>query len=234
MALRLHYLQHVPFEGLGHIRPWAEGAGAAVTATRFHRDEAFPELEAFDLLVVMGGPMSTYETGIYPWLTRERQFIQDAIDDGKAVLGICLGAQLIADALGADVYPNEHREIGWFDIERTKAADGHGIASCLPPRMKVFHWHGDTFDLPPGALRIARSAGCLNQGFVFGDRVAGLQFHLETTPDSLEALIANGGHELRPGPFVQSAGDMRTAAEAYTANQAVLEIILERLASEAA
>lgn len=233
MALRLHYLQHVPFEGLGHIRAWAEDAGAAITATRFDQDQPLPKTDAFDLLVVMGGPMSTHESKRYPWLARELPFIRDAIDGGKAVLGICLGAQLIAAALGARVYPNEQREIGWFDIERTEAAAGQSIVNCLPPRMKVFHWHGDTFDLPAGALRIARSAACLNQGFVFGDRVVGLQFHLETTPDGLQALIANGGDDLSAGLFVQSAADMRAAYEFYAANHTVLDTILGRLAARA-
>jgi GMP synthase (glutamine-hydrolysing) len=233
MALRLHALQHVPFEGLGHIRSWAKSAGAAITATRFHQGQALPEMEAFELLIVMGGPMSTHETKRYPWLTRETQFIRNAIDDGKAVLGICLGAQLIANALEARVYPNEHPEIGWFDIERTEAAARQSIGNCLPSRMKVLHWHGDTFDLPTGALRIARSPACLNQGFVFGDRVVGLQFHLETTPDSLQALIANGSEDLRPGPFVQSAAGMRAEYASYGANHAVLDTILERLAERA-
>ena len=231
MTLRLHYLQHVPFEGLGRIRPWAQATGAAITATRFYQGHSLPALDAFDLLVIMGGPMSIDDTDQYPWLVSEKRFIREAVTADKAILGICLGAQLVADALGAPVYPNDHREIGWFDIERTQSAAGHAIGDCLPPRIKVFHWHGDTFDLPAGALPLARSAACRNQGFAVGDRVVGLQFHLETTPESLQALIANGRDDLKPGPYVQSPDAMRAANEWYAPNHDVLEAILNRLSA---
>lgn len=231
MTLRLHYLQRVSFEGPGQIGPWAETAGVDITATRFFQDPALPVLETFDFLVILGGPMSTHVTHRYPWLDVEKQFIRDAVAAGKAVLGICLGAQLIAEALGARVYPNDHREIGWFDIERPQTAVGHAIGACLPPRIKVFHWHGDTFDLPEGALQIARSAVCRNQGFVAGDRVVGLQFHLETTPESLQALITNGSDDLKPGPYVQSIDSMRSENECYGPNRDALNKILEQLAA---
>lgn len=233
MTLRLHYLQHVSFEGLGQIRPWAEKAGAAISATRFHEDQPLPGVDAFDFLVIMGGPMGTGDTDRHPWLVREKQFIRKAIATGKAVLGVCLGAQLIAAAMGARVYPNTHREIGWFDIQRTPAGADHAIGGCLPPQLKVFHWHGDTFDLPTGARRIASSAACRNQGFVLGQRVAGLQFHLETTPESLQALIANGGDDLKPGPYVQSLESMGMANECYGPNHDVLKAILDSLARRA-
>ncbi len=234
MTLRLHYLQHVPFEGLGQIRPWAETIGAAVTATRFDQDRQLPRMDTFDFLVIMGGPMSTGDTNRYPWLVPEQHFIREAIAVGKAVLGICLGAQLIAAALGSRVYPNAHREIGWFDIRRTPEGAGHAIGSCLPARLKVFHWHGDTFALPAGARRIAASTACRNQGFVLGQNVAGLQFHLETTPQSLEALIANGGADLKPGPYVQSPEAMRLENDCYRPNHDVLQAILDCLANRAA
>jgi GMP synthase-like glutamine amidotransferase len=233
MTLRLHYLQHVPFEGLGSILPWAEVNGSTITATRFYQNPSLPGLAAFDFLVIMGGPMGVHDVRQHPWLTHEKQFIREAVAAGKAVLGICLGAQLIADALGARVYPNDQREIGWFDIHRTPASADHAIGAGLPSRIKVFHWHGDTFDLPPGALALARSAACRNQGFVLGDRVVGLQFHLETTPESLQALIENSRDDPRPGPFVQSPEAMRRENDCYGPNQELLQAILERLAAAA-
>ena len=175
--------------------------------------------------------MSTGETDRYPWLAPEQHFIRDAIATGKAVLGICLGAQLIAAALGSPVYPNTHREIGWYDIQRTPEGEGHAIGACLPARLKVFHWHGDTFELPAGARRIASSTACRNQGFVLGQRMVGLQFHLETTPQGLEALIENAGDDLKPGPYVQSAAAMRSANDCFRANHVVLQLILDRLAN---
>ena len=233
MTLRLHYLQHVAFEGLEQIRPWAAKAGAAISVTRFHEGQTLPGVDAFDFLVIMGGPMGTGDTDRYPWLTPEKLFIRKAIAAGKAVLGVCLGAQLIAAAMGARVYPNTHREIGWFDIKRSPSAADHAIGGCLPPQFKVFHWHGDTFDLPKGALRIASSAACRNQGFVLGQHVVGLQFHLETTPQNLEALIANGGDDLKPGPHVQSSAAMRRENECYRPNHDVLQAILDRLTGRA-
>ncbi len=232
MTLRLHYLQHVAFEGLGRIGPWSEAAGAVVTATRFYENQPLPPLEAFDVLVIMGGPMSTHETDRYPWLTREKRFIRDAVAARKAILGICLGAQLIADALGAKVYPNDQREIGWFDIQRTRIAADHPIGKCLPPRIKVFHWHGDTFNLPAGALPLARSAACRQQGYAIGDRVVGLQFHLETTPQSLQALIENGQDDLSPGPYVQTPDAMQSTDKWYGPNYDVLDRILTQLTAD--
>ncbi len=229
MSLRLHYLQHVPFEGPGWVRTWAEDAGAAITATRLYRDEPLPAMDTFDLLVVMGGPMSTHETERHPWLAGEKAFIRRAIDGHKAVLGVCLGAQLVAEALGARVYPNGQREIGWFEIQRAAAVEGHPIGACLPPRLKVLHWHGDTFDLPAGALALAHSEACRHQGFAFGRRVVGLQFHLETTPETLDALIKNCGDDLRPGPYVQTAEVMRRGIGSCTPDHEVLAAILEAL-----
>ncbi len=233
MGLRLHYLQHVAFEGPGWIRPWADAAGAALTATRLYRDDPLPAMKAFDLLVIMGGPMSTHETERHPWLGPEKAFIRRAIDTGKSVLGICLGAQLMAAALGARVYPNAHREIGWFEIQRHPLAERHPIGACLPPRLTVFHWHGDTFDLPMGALALARSAACRHQGFALGRRVVGLQFHLETTPETMQALIENCGDDLAPGPYVQTPAAMRQAIDSCATNHGVLAAMLELLAAEA-
>ncbi len=231
MSLRLHYLQHVPFEGPGRILQWAESAGAAITATRLYRHEPLPATNTFDLLVIMGGPMSTHDTDRHPWLVPEKALIRHAVDAGKAVLGICLGAQLVAEALGARVYPNGQREIGWFEIQRSASAEGHPLGACLPSRLTVFHWHGETFDLPSGALALARSEACRHQGFVFGRRVVGLQFHLETTPETLQALIANGGDDLRPGPYVQTPEVMRRGVEFCASNHDALAAFLNQLAA---
>ena len=231
MPLRVHYLQHVAFEGLGRIGSWAEAAGATVTATRFYANQPLPALDAFDVLVIMGGPMRTHETERHPWLAREKRFIREAIAAEKAILGICLGAQLIADVLGARVYPNDQREIGWFDIQRTRVAADHAIGRCLPPRIKVFHWHRDTFDLPDGAHPLARSAACRHQAYAVGERVVGLQFHLETTPESLQALIENCSDDLSPGPYVQTPHAMQSTDKWYGPNYDVLDTILIRLTS---
>ncbi|MBL0713291.1 MAG: type 1 glutamine amidotransferase [Desulfosarcina sp.] len=229
--MRLHYLQHVAFEGLGRIRSWAEATGAGITSSRLYQDQPLPGTDAFDLLVIMGGPMSTSDVKRYAWLAGEKQFIRKAVAAGKAILGVCLGAQLIADALEARVYPHTHREIGWYDIYRTEAGAGHPIGNCLPPRLKVFHWHGDTFDLPAGALHIASSEACRHQGFVIDRQVIGLQFHLETTPVSLRALVDNCRQELTTGPYIQSAEEIFSTGDCYPANHDVLYSMLNRLTS---
>ncbi|MCF7847614.1 MAG: type 1 glutamine amidotransferase [Kiritimatiellales bacterium] len=202
--MKLHYLQHVTFEGLGIIEKWALDKGAAITCTRLFAGEKLPGIGTFDWLVIMGGPMGINGHDEHPWLGAEKEFIKEAIDSGKTVLGICLGAQLIADVLGAKVYPNAQKEIGWFPIHRSEDAP-----ELLPETIEAFHWHGDTFDLPEGAVRLASSKACRNQGFIYGDRVIGLQFHLETTEASMNALIENCGGELVDAPFIQPLEKMR-------------------------
>lgn len=204
--MKVHVLQHVAFEGLGSIELWLAERGAEVEFTRFYDSPRLPEIADLDLVIALGGPMSVNDEADLPWLTEEKRFIAEAIRAGKAVLGICLGAQLIASALGARVYPGPHKEIGWFDIER--ASSNPGLFQ-FPEAATVFHWHGETFDLPPGASRLARSAGCENQAFQIGSNVIGLQFHLETTLESAESIISHCRHELVEGIFIQSEEELR-------------------------
>lgn len=204
--MRAHYFQHVPFEGLGSIEPWLKKKGYTINSTRFFEAFDLPDLRRTDLLVVMGGPMSVNDAEKYPWLTAEKQFIREAIDKGKPVLGICLGAQLIASALGARVYQNPVKEIGWFPVEGIRPDDK--AVFNFPASTEVFHWHGETFDLPPGAFQLARSEGCVNQAFQFGKSVIGLQFHLETTPEAAHDLVSNCRDELIPARYVQTEDEI--------------------------
>jgi GMP synthase-like glutamine amidotransferase len=208
--MKLHWLQHVPFEGLGIIEEWADARGAEISCTCLFENELLPAMDAFDGLVVMGGPMNIHDHDTHPWLVAEKKFIRQAIDAGKPVLGICLGAQLIADVLGAKVYPGLQKEIGWFPIQRTADA-----AKWLPETLPVFHWHGDTFDLPGGAVCLASSAGCKNQGFIINDCVVGLQFHMEMTEASVEALIENCSDEL---PKNVDGGDLSFLKNRFAAS----------------
>jgi GMP synthase (glutamine-hydrolysing) len=206
--MKIFYLQHVPFEGLAFIESWIESKNISPIPVRIFNNDPFPNVEDVDMLIVMGGPMSVYEEDKHPWLVEEKRFIVDVIRKGGVVLGICLGAQLIADVLGARVYPNQHKEIGWFPIELTEKGAASELFGFLPKRLEVFHWHGDTFDLPPGAVRMARSEGCLNQAFVHGDRVVGLQFHLESTGESIRTIIQNCSGEIVTGKYIQDADAM--------------------------
>ena len=228
-AISVHWLQHVPFEGLGSIAPWLEGRGARVTTTRLFEGAALPPLENIDFLIVMGGPMSVNDVSIHPWLPAEKTFIAEAMERGTTVLGICLGAQLIASSLGARVYKNTLPEIGWFPIEKTEVTGPDGPAKWLPDTCTVFHWHGETFDLPPGARPLAGSAACRNQAFTLGPRVIGLQFHLETTPAAARAMIEAGRGELVPGPFVQLEGEILALPDRFERANAVMSALLETL-----
>lgn len=207
--MRAHCFQHVAFEGLGSIDSWLASHGYELTATRFFESADIPDLQAMDLLVVMGGPMSVNDEDRFPWLAQEKKFVREAIDSGKAVLGICLGAQIIANAMGARVFPNRAKEIGWLPIHAIAHAD-ESIFN-FPASATVFHWHGETFDLPSGAVRLARSEGCENQAFQLGKRVIGLQFHLETTPTSAREIVSNCRDELIAGRYVQTEEDILSA-----------------------
>jgi GMP synthase-like glutamine amidotransferase len=203
--MRAHCLQHVAFEGPGMIEPWLRAAGHEVTHTCFFEAASLPEPDEIDFLVVMGGPMSVNDELEFPWLADEKAVIRSVVRARKPVLGVCLGAQLIAGAMGARVFPNPCKEIGWFPVEAVPApADPPFPLFRFPPAIEVFHWHGDTFDLPAGAVHLAASAGCRNQAFQLGSAVIGLQFHLEITAEGLRKLAANCRAELVPAPYVQS------------------------------
>ena len=208
--MRAHYLQHVPFEGLGSIRPWLLDAGYKITSTKLFELSEFPDIAAIDLLIIMGGPMSVNDDSEYPWLSVEKDFIRSAIGANKPVLGVCLGAQLIASTMGASVYQNHTKEIGWFPVEGAKK--GPASLFNFPPSSRVFHWHGETFDLPSGATLLATSVGCKNQAFQIGRTVVGLQFHLETTPKSAKEIVSNCREELIPSQYVQSEKEILSVA----------------------
>lgn len=216
MPLRLRVFQHVAHEGLGSLESFFAARDADIKYTRFFVGELPPDAAAFDFLVVLGGPMNVDEESQYPWLAGEKKVIREALAAGKPVLGLCLGAQLMAVALGGAVTRNAHREIGWWPVEKLPGLQGQAIASCFPDRFTTYHWHGDTFSIPPGATALFRSEGCAHQGFSWGMRAVGLQFHPEITAEAIDKWIAEsvaeGGGDLKPGPYVQGAEAMRRDA----------------------
>ena len=203
--MRIHWLQHVPFEGIGSIADWIKRKGHWASFTKLYENENYPEIEEIDWLIIMGGPMGVYDEDEYLWLKSEKIFLRKAIQKGKTLIGICLGAQLLADALGGDVYKNRYKEIGWFPVRFFKELDGPEV---FPDDLTVFHWHGDTFRLPEGARLLASSRGCANQAFVWGERVFGFQFHLEITEKGAIELIKNCGEEIAAGNYIQPPLEM--------------------------
>lgn len=209
--MRVHWFQHVPFEDLGSILPWLMAQGHSVHQHAVFDNVVLPDPAEVDALIVMGGPMSVNDIDELPWLAGETQFIRQLLAADKPVLGICLGAQLIASALGAEVYANPDKEIGWWPLQNR--AESAAVFQ-FPEHFEAFHWHGETFDLPADAALLASSEGCVNQAFQVGRQIIGLQFHLETTPASAVALVAHCAEDLAPATYVQDAEQILGQPEA--------------------
>ena len=227
--MRVHYLQHVSFEDAADIAVWAQQRGHIVTVTRLYEDEPLPDIASVGLLAVMGGPMNVYQYRDHPWLRREKAYIRHAIDADIAVIGVCLGAQLIADVLGARVVQNPQIEIGWHTVHLTPEACEALTFRHMPTEFTAFHWHGDTFDIPPGAARLAASEACPNQAFEYGGRVLGLQFHLEYSADSINRMLVHCAGELTDAPFIQSREQIVTGYGQIPATRQLMFSILDAM-----
>jgi GMP synthase-like glutamine amidotransferase len=214
--MRLHAFYHVPFEDVGSIKNWAAEKGHDLSATSFFADETPPPASEYDMLVVMGGPMGVYDEKDHPFLGGEKKAIETAIAAGKTVLGICLGAQLLSVVLGGSVSRNPVPEIGWFKVEMTPDGSKEPALAGFPQSFYAFHWHGDVFSIPPGAVHAASSAACANQAFVYDHKVIGLQFHLETTPAGMQNLIKHCAADVAlPGPTIHHPKQMHAGREAF-------------------
>jgi GMP synthase-like glutamine amidotransferase len=238
--MRIHYIQHEEFETPGSILDWAERQGHPLTRTLIYLHDAgsirrnggvpFPAMEDFDWLVIMGGSMNVYEEGKYPWLAAEKCFIAETVRAGKIVLGLCLGAQLLAVVLGGRVTRSRYREIGWHPVRLTSAARENPCLSFLPEEPVVFQWHGDTFsELPPGAILLAESEACAHQAFVYRERVFAFQFHLENNESILRDLAGNCAGELTPEAYVQSPSELLAHPEYIDACKMWMDKFLIRL-----
>lgn len=192
--MKAYFFLHVDFEGPGEILSEFKRRGFSVQQVRLYADEAIPKVSDVDIAVLMGGPMSALDTKEYPFLAAEEKFCREMLAANKPLLGICLGAQLIAHSLGAAIRKNPEKELGWFPVHWESGKS-----------VEAFHFHGETFDIPEGGQRIAWSEGCKNQGFTIGTALA-LQFHLETNRASMRRILENCGQDLldaRGGKFVQ-------------------------------
>ena len=253
--MRVHVLQHVPFEGLGSIEGWLKTNQAVISHTRFYEDSfSLPTLEDLDLIVLLGGPMSVNDSSSFPWLLKEKAWISEALNTSIPMLGICLGAQLIASAMGSVISTADHKELGWFPVyphqnKRHPENNDSGLDDesddkndndndndndnehqpFFSKKIIAFHWHGETFELPAGANLLASSDGCRHQAVRFKEKVIGLQFHLECTETWVRSILKHCARELEAadGPFVQPKATISSPPlDHFTqANQTMAQIL---------
>jgi GMP synthase (glutamine-hydrolysing) len=217
--MRLLFLQHDPLDGPGALLEWADKRGHIVTTCLVSNGISFPLLDSFDLLVSLGGPMGAYEEEKYPWLIQEKQYLKEAVLAGKKIVGLCLGCQLLAAALGGEAYRHTCKEFGWQPIDLTEEGKKwfsigqdeeltetsyRPLAQHTEGSFRAFQWHGDTYSLPPGAVKLASNAAAEQQAFIIGDQVLALQFHLEWTEEMMRDALAEPNVAPPPSPFVQT------------------------------
>jgi GMP synthase-like glutamine amidotransferase len=214
--MRIHFVQHVPFEGPGSISDWAATNQYKTSYTKIFETVKFPLPEDFDILIIMGGPMGVYEEEKYEWMKAEKSFIKNAIDQKKKVLGICLGAQFVAAALGSTVFQHGEKEIGWLPVQKASA---HSLTNHFPQIFTTFHWHGDTFNLPKGAIQLFKTGACEQQGFIYDKHVAALQFHAEVKQDLLDGMTKHEKAELIKNTYVQTEDEIKQLTPRYIHQQ---------------
>lgn len=207
--IRIAIIQHAYYEGPARISDWLALRGLSATLYRPYTGSSLPPLDRFDLLILLSGPMQVDDTDRYVWLAEEKQLIRDVLDAGKRVLGIGLGGQLLAEALGARIEPMKRPEIGWWPLEKYDESRESPLGRMLPHRLMALHWHTHHFGLPEGAIPLYRSAACGEQGFVWQERAVALQCHMNSTPRSVEALLSHAGTELKRDSTVQDAPSIR-------------------------
>lgn len=186
--MNLYVFQHVPYEGSGAIADWAQARGYAVHTTHWYKSGTQPpQLSEVDFLVIMGGPMSVHDTTEHPWLLEEKAFLRTYLATGRPVIGVCLGGQLLAQAMGGSISPNPVAEIGWYPVDLT--AEARSLWPQLPQQLTPLHWHKETFSLPKEASLLFTNSTCVNQGFLARGNLLGLQFHMEANEDSTRAIV---------------------------------------------
>lgn len=223
--MKIHCIRHEPFEDLACIEDWIKNNNYELSCTLTYLQQTFPSDCSFDLLVIMGGTASIYNSMQETWYLEEKKFLGDCIRRKTKILGICLGAQILASVLGSRIYPGKAKEIGWFPVDFF-AEDIPGL-EFMPKRIETFHWHGDTFDIPEGAIKLASSELTPNQGFIYNETIFALQFHPEMTKISLNKIIESAGEELnQKSNYIQSADYILSRPDLIDINNALMYDLL--------
>ena len=225
--MHIHYFQHDHFEDLGYIADWAAQHNFTTSVTRFDLKPEFPSHNEYDWLVILGGKMGVYETDQYAWITPEIEFINEAINLDKIVLGICLGSQMVAHALGAKVYKNTEPEMGFYPVTFNTDARKDVIFKHFPAELNAMHMHFDIFELPAGAISMAASEVTHCQAFRYGKSVFALQFHFEVTESNASTFIREVTPEIVPGRLVQQPHGMLQHITECRLNNLVFEKMLD-------
>jgi GMP synthase-like glutamine amidotransferase len=227
---KVHSLEHVHFEDTAGLSTLLSSKGYKLNRSRLYDGDSLPEINSFELLLVMGGPMSVHDEDKFDWLKPEKKFIEKCISSGKKIIGICLGAQLLADVLGAKVFKNRYREIGWHNVRQAGDSKKSRIFHGFPEEFTAFQWHGETFDIPSGCIKTSESEACENQSFIYDERIAALQFHLESTEISINNLIKYCGDEIISSPYIQNPEFiLKNMHEKCANNEKLLDHLLDNI-----
>jgi GMP synthase-like glutamine amidotransferase len=230
--MRILLIQHDPLDGPGSLTEWAYLRGHSLSICLICQGEPLPSHDSYDLLVSLGGPMGAYEEEKHPWLVTEKEYLLQAVASGKKILGLCLGCQLLADALGGKAFRHTCKEFGWQPIEPLES----GKEWFSPGSFHAFQWHGDTYTLPPGAVQLARNAAAEQQAFLLngpsGNPVIGLQFHLEWTEAMAREALAEPGVAPTASPTVQTPEEILSDLSLFDAARHRFFALMDRLAAK--
>jgi GMP synthase (glutamine-hydrolysing) len=225
--MKIIILKHAFYESPDYILKIIKKKKIDYNIINLYKNEKLPDIRSFDYLIIMGGPMGVYEEEKYPWLKKEKKFIKNAIVKNKKILGICLGAQLLAECLGGKVFKNKYKEIGWFPVVLTQAAKHSYVFKNIPTKFVTFHWHNDTFTLPRWCKHIAYSKACKNQAFIYKNNIIGLQFHPEITKDGLRSFLLNCKQKIIKDKYVQNKEKLSGNKKYILLNNLIIESIFK-------
>lgn len=224
-SMEIYALQNDPIVGLGIIDHWAAMNNEKIHIVSVDLNEPFPDLDAIDLLIVLGGRMGAYEEDQYPWLVKEKEFIRMAVQRSKHILGICLGCQLIADALGGRAYKNTNPELGWHSIQFIQdESTSHPLLKKLPLISNFFEFHYDTFSLPESACLVFQN-DCSLQGFTVGENLLAVQFHPEFDEEAIRFLQENEYPKDAEGPYIQPLSQIVQAENLADSKKTMFQIL---------